>query len=75
MVRPDGFRMIRYAAVAHLEQLNADQLQKLLIESQARIDNPRMSWHYKRQRYGVKAEHLSRASALSKKRRMPILPR
>lgn len=45
---------------AHLDQLNADQLRCLLIESQARIDKLTYELaYYKRQRYGVKAEHLS----------------
>ena len=45
---------------AHLDRLNADQLRCLLIESQARIDKLTYELaYYKRQRYGVKAEHLS----------------
>jgi hypothetical protein len=45
---------------AHLDRLNADELRCLLIESQARIDKLTYELaYYKRQRYGVKAEHLS----------------
>ena len=45
---------------AHLDRLNADELRGLLIESQARIDKFTYELaYYKRQRYGVKAEHLS----------------
>ena len=45
---------------ADLDQLNADQLRCLLIESQARIDKLTYELaYYKRQRYGVKAEPLS----------------
>jgi len=43
---------------AHLDRLNADELRGLLIESQARIDKLTYELaYYKRQRYGVKAEH------------------
>ena len=49
---------------AHLDQLNADELRCLLIESQARIDKLTYELaYYKRQRYGVKAEHLSAEQA------------
>ena len=45
---------------AHLDRLNADELRGLLIESQAKIDKLTYELaYYKRQRYGVKAEHLS----------------
>jgi len=45
---------------ADLHQLNADELRCLLIESQVRIDKLTYELaYYKRQRYGVKAEHLS----------------
>ena len=45
---------------ADLARLNADELRGLLIESQARIDKLTYELaYYKRQRYGVKAEHLS----------------
>lgn len=49
---------------AHLDRLNADELRGLLIESQARIDKLTYELaYYKRQRYGVKAEHLSAEQA------------
>ena len=49
---------------AHLDRLNADELRCLLIESQARIDKLTYELaYYKRQRYGVKAEHLSAEQA------------
>ena len=49
---------------AHLDRLNADELRCLLIASQARIDKLTYELaYYKRQRYGVKAEHLSAEQA------------
>ena len=49
---------------ADLDRLNADELRCLLVESQARIDKLTYELaYYKRQRYGVKAEHLSTEQA------------
>ena len=45
---------------ANLDQLTAEQLRSLLIESRAKIDKLTHELaYYKRQRYGAKAEHLS----------------